>query len=732
MTNDLILRVKYNNTTYDLDVLNEVPLRVDMSTVESQEIGRVFGIGTQQFSLPGTKKNNRFFQNGYDIGADNTPGMYNPIDAWVIQNGETLLYGALQLLEVTTSEDGYIDYKVQISDKAIQFKEALKGLYLKDGDWSAYSHTLNSGSIYDSWSDNLLSGDVFYPLAAFGRDDDNQGFDTYPAIGYNTGGDIGTTLIPLNARQFLPAIRLKDVVDVIFDQVGFRYTGSFMETTDFSNLYLLTKADDSFGPTVPSASAVFAASETSTQQVPLSATRYVTASIESYDPQNAYNNTTYQYTAQASGDHTLNASFTFVNNSFESPGPDGMNVGKVELQLRSGDTSSYTVVATEEYIYDADFDPSFITVTATGTVSMTAASDKFFAVVTYTQVAGTGTLGTLTSTAASLSCTSAPASFEGVTVDMSQQFNGQLKSEDIIKGLITQFNLVFIPDPDDLATIQIEQFDDWIRAGEFKDWTNKYDTSKRVSIQHTIFDLPKTVVLSNAEDSDRFSVLAKEQEPYRQYGSLELFASSKNAVGEADLTTVFGPVVLGSTLQSGSQYPNIDLSSTTAVPHLYKYDNDKVKAYAFKPRIGYKVTNTLPSGSNIYLGQSGNYIAITGSYSTLSNSSQLPLVSGSSNDLHFNNAYGDFAPIGLGLNDGITAYENYWKTYYESLYWDDAKKVTLDIQFDPYEYKNIKLNDRIMIKNQYYRINKIKGFNVSYRDVVTVELIRLYPAYFQL
>jgi hypothetical protein len=731
MTQDLIIRVKYNDTIYDLDVLNEVPLRIDMSTVETQELGRIFGIGSQQFSLPGTKKNNRFFKNGYDIGADNTPGMYNSIDAWVIQNGETLLYGELQVVDIITDEDGYVNYNVQISDKVVQFKEALKGLNLRDGDWSAYDHTLSSGSILDSWNDNLLSGDVFYPLGAFGRDDDNQGFGTYPVIGYEDG-DIGSALIPLKARQFLPAVRMKDVLDVIFDQVGFRYTGSFVDTDDFNNLYMLTKADDSFGPNAAEASATFQANQFTTQTVPLSATRYVTASVEISDPQNAYDTATSQYTAQASGDHTLNASVTFFNNTV-GYGSDPANAGKLTLELRAGSVGSYTVVTTEEVFFDRT-DPTSITLTATGEASMTGGIDKFFAVVTFEQVAGSDTLPSLNITPASLSCTLAPAVYEAVAIDMADQFNAELKSEDIIKGLITQFNLVMIPDQNDQSTIQIETFDNWVRAGELKDWTSKYDTSKRVSIQHTISDLPKLVTLQNAEDSDRFSVLSKEQEPYRQYGSLQLYAESNNAVGQADLTTVFAPVVLASVFQTGSNYPNINLASSTALPHIYKYDNDKVKAYAFKPRLGYKVTNTLPSGSNIYLGQAGvgNYEVISGSYSTISNISQLPAISGSSNDLHFNNTYGDFAPITLGINDGVTAYETYWKTYYQSLYWDEAKKVTLDLQFDPYEYKDVKLNDRIMIKNQYYRINKIKGFNVSQRDTVTVELVRLYPAYFQL
>ena len=48
---------------------------------------------------------------------------------------------------------------------------------------------------------------------------------------------------------------------------------------------------------------------------------------------------------------------------------------------------------------------------------------------------------------------------------------------------------------------------------------------------------------------------------------------------------------------------------------------------------------------------------------------------------------------------------------------------------DPEEYKDIRLNDTIIIKDQKYRINKIKGFNLKEPDVVTVELIKLYPVF---
>lgn len=739
MTQDLILRVKYEGVIYDLDVLDGVPLRVDMSTVEAGELGRLFGIGSQTFSLPGTKKNNKFFKNGYDVSATDIPGMYNPIDSWVIQNGETLLFGALQLEEIVTSDDGYIDYKVSITDKAIQFKEEIKTKFLYEADWDRYNHLLTSGSILDSWNNNLFSGSIFYPLADYGRTEDLQTNSPYPFLQFRgTPPAIGTSTAPLEQRQFLPSVRLKDVVDLIFDQVGFRYTGSFMETADFNQLYLLTKADDEFGPVVGEASlATFTARAITTQNV-FENTGYfhLTASAVSSDPANGYNTATSEYSVQVDGDYD-----TFANISFFNPvtAGDPNTAVAIRLQMRYGQTGSYTTGDTQELILaDPDIDGfGPFTLSAGDTAKSLTTADNIFAYYEYEQVAGPGTpADPLIITAATLGTTSGPVTYEGSEISMSLQINPEFRSEDVIKGLIQQFNLVFIPDPNDESTIIIETFDDWLREGAIKDWTDKYDQSKRISIRGTIQDLPKEVLLQNAEDTDRFSKVTKEQEPFFQYGTQRLIAESRNAQGDTTIGDVFAPVVIGSVQvdpQTDAEKFNLDTNNRTVFPHLYRYENDKILSYAFKPRIGYKVQNNLPSGSSIYLGQGSTNTQVTGNYSTISNTSALPVVSGSSNDLHFNKTYGNFGPTGiLDLDDGITAYTSYWETYYQSLYWDEAKLVTLDLQFDPYEFREIKLNDRILIKNQYYRINKIKGFNISKRDVVTVELIRLFPEYFQL
>ena len=108
---DLVLRVTVNNVVTDLDIDSNIPLRLDISTFDNSRVGVLFGVGSQTFDLPGTKKNNVFFNNAYDIGATDIPALYDFIGAAVLLDGDEILAGNLQLQEVITSEDGYVTYK---------------------------------------------------------------------------------------------------------------------------------------------------------------------------------------------------------------------------------------------------------------------------------------------------------------------------------------------------------------------------------------------------------------------------------------------------------------------------------------------------------------------------------------------------------------------------------------------------------------------------------------------
>ena len=735
MINDLFIRVEFENNIYDLEVNSSIPLRLDMSTVESQELGKFFGIGSQNFNIPGTKISNLFFNHAYDVSVDDIPAMYNTLPCSVILNGETVLIGTLHLFEVIASEDGYISYTVEVVDKVVQLNQSLGNKLLKDGDWTPYTHTLSSGSILDSWSDNLLSGSVFYPLADYGRENE----DSYPLMPrLQEGSDIGAignTSYPLQSKQFLPAIKARSVLDVIFNQVGFSYTGSFTDSVDFNNMYILPKAKDGLGVVVPeNATADFSATNTANQAVNGTVPFLVGLNQEILDPGNNFNTTTGIYTIPTLGAYTFQGQIGFFN-PIQNLWADVIKI-KLFLTIETGGSPVILDTAEIQVDQSSGIGPFYLNVSY---------SDSFAPGVQLSlrgeveRISGSNfIMTTLLQTAQQFRAVNTPVNFEGVTVDMGLQFDSQTKSIDILKGLIQQFNLVMIPSSDGSSVIQIEQFDEWMRAGEVKDWTYRYDTAKRKAISHTVDDLEREIFLKNADDNDRFSKLAIDSVPNDQYGTLRLLSDSNVPQGSVVIGDFFGPVILGAPLiynatgSAGGYTFNLDLNSNMIIPHLYKLETGAQKSFVFKPRIGYKVTNNMTSGSVGYIGEGATNTEFSSTYSTISNLSSLPAIEGSTNDLHFNNTYTLFTAAGLNMNSGLNSYRKYWKTYLDSIYWEGSKKVKLDLYFEPFEYKQIKLNDKVIIKNQVFRINKISGFNISYPDVVSVELIKLYPEYWQL
>ena len=735
---DILVRVVYEGVTYDLDIDGNIPLRLDVSAIENGAIGSFFGVGSQTFDLPGTKTNNRFFKHGYEIGAVDIPALYNSIVGYIIYDGETLLEGQFQLMEIITDESGFITYKCQMSDSVVRFKDNISNKLVKDADWTPYNHTLSPTNITGSWNNNLLSGSVYYPIVDYGRTDD----DPYPIIPRlqlgDTTGSIGSALTPLQAKQFLPAIRVKDVLDVLFDQVGYRYTGSFTETADFNQLYILNKPNDGLGVVTAGNQATFSAFATQNQtyQPEESADVYVEGVIS--DPSNKYNSVTSKYEVGEEGNYTISGQIAYFN---PTAGVVLDADVRIEFSLRYGTDNTFgnyqqLDLDIEQYYYGDGIGPFYQGVSYSGPLST---GNKVWLYVEYLTAYGQGEPNDLTllSTSTTFECTAAPISYNGATVDMSLQWNPQLKSIDVIQGLIQQFNLVLTPSNTENATIELDTFDTWIGKGSFKDWTQKYETAKRVGITHTVEEQQKEILLKNADDVDRFSKLSQDNEPGFQYGTLRLLSDNNVSQGTKKIGDFFSPVVLGGSLvpnevgSDGVPTYNIDFNTRFVLPHLYKFENTKQTTYAFKPRIGYKVSNSLPSGSNINIGIATDYVSVSGSYTTISNISELPALNGTAKDLHFSNDYNNFTFANLGLDNGTTAFDSYWKTYLDSLYWDGSRKLSIDLEFNAYEYKNIKLNDIIFIKNQRYRINKISGFNVTANDVVSVELIRLYPAYYK-
>jgi hypothetical protein len=725
---DVIIRVVYEGVTYDLEIDNNIPLRLDVSAIENTDIGKFFGVGSQTFDLPGTKTNNRFFKHAYEIGIDDIPAFYNSIDGYIIYEGETILNGQFQLVEVISDEQGYTIYKCQISDKVVQFKDALESKLIVEGDWSPYVHQLTQENIVNSWNDGLLGGAVYYPLADYGTDESTP-FPTLPLVQLGTtSGQIGDTQTPMQLKQFLPAIRAKNVLDVIFKQVGFRYQSEFLNSDAFTKLYILPKPKEELGIGTAVANTCSVV-QSQTQTLPAVSSGDdvfvdLAYDVELSDPGNNFNTTTHIYTVPTTGEYKWEVGATISNPALGTSAVCG-----VTLLLMFGEF----VQAQSPTIPCEPGGPDTIDVSLAFEGSYAGGVPINARIVISHVSGGTSNSTTVQNFDNYFNTVKAPATFDGVFVDLAKQWDGQTKSIDIVRGLIEQFNLVLTPVNEEKNVITIETYNDWISAGAKKDWTNMWDTAIRKSTKHTIDEQKKELLFKNEDDVDRFSKLALEAIPNYQYGTQRVLAENNISQGSDTIGSYFAPIILASQVSGSGNTTDyrLDEGSSFIFPHLYKFENTEQKSYKFKPRLGYKVKNKLPAGESIFIGDVANLgEEVSGSYATISNFQNLPVTASETLDLHFNNEYIDLIPSQFNAEGSVSNFNRYWKTYIDSLYWDESYKVTLDVKFNKEDYKNIKLNDQIFIKNQRYRINKISGFNISQDDVATVELIRLYPQNF--
>jgi hypothetical protein len=735
--NDVIIRATYQGVSYDLDVNIDTPIRLNISAIENSEIGATFGVSSQNFELPGTNLNNQFFRHAYMVGADNVPALYQSVQAKVIYNGQSLMAGDMQLSEIIADEYGYVSYKVTVNDQTVGFKEALTGKFIRNCDWSDYEDLEYSMSqIKTSWTGGVKGGDLYYPLANYGLNA-NATTGSAPPFNFLSGSypasraRINNATTPLKTQQFLPAIKAKVVLDKIFDQAGFSYTGSFFSNPEFDNLYVLTKSQDALGVSNLQGGDSYLGYAYDNSGTTLSPGSPYFSGRAPFDtivnnPGGNFSSATDDYLVAESGFY----SFTYTANGYYVgtgffPCFDAYMTTSI---LVSGGPSGFRTLAFQDYEKPASpcNGGGWSTSLNTGQVFLNAGDRVYVDIYATTDLATYGAGNFFRINFGTCTCTQAPVGYEGGTYSMADQFDAQAKSLDFFRGIIQKFNLVVEPDYTQTKVLSVEPYNDWVYRGTKKDWTSKYDTAKRISIKHPVTEQKQSLKFLDEDDADIYNKTAIENFPNIPIGTTIVEATSDLTEGEGKIGSFFSSLVAEGIQISDPS--NITTFTTSVTPALYKLENSRQTSYKFKPRIGYKNWNT--SFYPIYIFNSGSGSEAIYNYATILPVSNIAVTSSAAletstlfDTINVPGYLQENTIMALANGSGsLGTYERFWSTYIESLYWEDARKVTMDILLRPSDYTDIALNDKIFIKDTQYRINKISGLNLSFPDVVNVEL----------
>jgi len=192
---------------------------------------------SKTIKCPATKNNDELFghiydvniSNNYDANTTNISVNFNPnkkAEARVIADGVEVMAGVVQLRKIVQKGHAYT-YEVVfignllnifsvLGDKELNGVDENGNPYI---DFSDLNHAYNYANITSSWN---FTDDYVYPM-----------LDNGTSFEYNGSGEriYGVT-------QFKPFLKLKSVINRIFDFAGFSYTSSFFNSALFERLII--------------------------------------------------------------------------------------------------------------------------------------------------------------------------------------------------------------------------------------------------------------------------------------------------------------------------------------------------------------------------------------------------------------------------------------------------------------------------------------------------------------
>ena len=484
-----------------LDTFKDEDILISNNVTGLFDIGVLPADFTRQITLPGSKVNNAFFEHVYDISIDN-PFLFATnikVPAYVDFDSVYLIQGYIQLNKVNLLANKFVEsYEITLYGSLSSFARDINRNFLTDlSTLSKYNHTASYQAITSSWTGNLFNGDIVYPLADYGSGYQyTQG--TLQTFGMNT------TNGALSVQNFKPAIRVKAVLDAIFEGAGYTYTSSFIGSGVLDDVYMncnyALKYPEFAGVDLEGYGKIKVGAITGSTDVVLPSDTFVTLPFYNSlsDPQLFYNNGAYRVEKETNLQGILNLNVNVSCSVNNMPGTFSAN-GTWQIQMiETGSSTAYSLRAIQSYIVFFDE----LQQSRTGGINTTyqlqtqfkldtiPAGNYYFQVKQRPNFASPTeqpkvTLDPAITTKSYIQITQVDQSADGRVLDIPSNMpygtNG-IKQIDFILGLQKKFNLVIYPNKIKANEFIIETFNDWYKRGEIKDFNRYINLDKTIEV----------------------------------------------------------------------------------------------------------------------------------------------------------------------------------------------------------------------------------------------------------
>tara|TARA_R110002110_G_scaffold126426_2_gene304999 strand:- start:549 stop:2027 length:1479 start_codon:yes stop_codon:yes gene_type:complete len=324
------------------------------------------------------------------------------------------------------------------------------------------------------------------------------------------------------------------------------------------------------------------------------------------------------------------------------------------------------------------------------------------------------------------------------TNSLLQTLRGETGQWEFLKGIMTMFNLITIPDVSNSNNIIIEPYGDvfikntagiTLAARSIAhDWTDKIDVSQMKLTPLT--DLNKKTIFKFVEDQDDYAFMKyKNSVEGHLYGSqvfnAEIPSGPFQTLLEGEEEIVAEP--FAATVPK----PYSDSFTDFIVPAIYSYSADDGTSEGFdnSPRIMYNTghktaaagtftscTYYIPEQNGVSSTNQDSFLQFS-HLSAIPTDVSVPPVVTDTRDFHFGVCQ-LFPPIGQPTPNNL--FNTYWLPYFAELYNADTRTMTIKVNLNPGDIATFNFYDTVMIKNREFRVNKI---DYKPNDLATVEFI---------
>lgn len=281
-----------------------------------------------------------------------------------------------------------------------------------------------------------------------------------------------------------------------------------------------------------------------------------------------------------------------------------------------------------------------------------------------------------------------------------------MKCSEFMSSLFKMFNLVVIPDDVNPKLLTFIPIQEYLSQGNTKDWSNKLDISKDITLMSTADSQAQENLWTYKAMNDYYNQLYNAQ-GQRVYGRLLLIDPENDfATKERKTEVMFGATPLNTI--KGSQLP---------IP---KFQTANGQYAAPGPRILYRTENEITC--YVYTDATNGSVLTT--FNLFSHYTRVtPTIA--DEDLNF----GQETPLHyIDSTPWRTLYARYWNDYIADIYAPDARILEGFFALEFADIYQFKFNDKIFIKDAYWRILEISDYVVGMQDTVKVKLIKMVSA----